>query len=303
MREILALLGPGTIGLAATQVNLFVSTLLATTQGTGAVSWLTYAFRVMYLPIGLFGVSIGTAVLPAVSRHTAAADDVAVRRTSAQGLAMMVVLNVPATVGLLVLADPIVTLLFERGRFRPEDTAMTAAALRLYAIGLVGYAAVRIVSPIFYAIRQSRVPVIVSTCSIALNILASVALVPVLGFRGLALGTSLATIANGGLLVALLRRRLNGIDGARLSSTCLKTVAASILMAMAAIAIERGLFAVWPTMSLGAQVLRLGATIAGGLVVLAVAGKLLRIREFDDLLAVATRRGSTVAPPEGTNLK
>ena len=126
-------MGPGTIGLAATQVNIFVNTLLATSQGTGAVSWLTYAFRLMYLPIGLFGVSIGTAVLPAVSRHAAVDDVDGVRQTVSRGLAMMLMLNVPATFGLLVLATPIVRLLFERGHFLPSDTAADgggAAVLR-----------------------------------------------------------------------------------------------------------------------------------------------------------------------------
>ena len=104
LRQVLMLMGPGTIGLAATQVNIFVNTLLATSQGTGAVSWLTYAFRLMYLPIGLFGVSIATAVLPAVSRHAAVDDLAGIRKTVSRGLAMMLMLNVPATLGLVVLA-------------------------------------------------------------------------------------------------------------------------------------------------------------------------------------------------------
>ena len=114
---VLWLMGPGTIGLAATQVNIFVNTLLATSQGTGAVSWLTYAFRLMYLPIGLFGVSIATAVLPAVSRHAASNDLDGVRDTLTRGVSLMLMLNVPATLGLITLATPIVRLLFEHGRF------------------------------------------------------------------------------------------------------------------------------------------------------------------------------------------
>src|SRR6185436_11411753 len=101
---------------------------------------------------GLFGVSIGTAVLPAVSRHAALDDVAGIRRTVSRGLAMMMVLNVPATLGLIVLATPIVQLLFERGHFLPSDTEATAAALRWYAVGLVGYSAVRIAAPTFYAI-------------------------------------------------------------------------------------------------------------------------------------------------------
>ena len=116
LRRVLVLMGPGTIGLAATQVNVFVNTVLATGEGTGAVSWLNYAFRLMYLPIGLFGVSIATATLPAVSRHAAQGDEPAARRTIADGLSLMLMLNVPATVGLIVLATPIVRVIFERAR-------------------------------------------------------------------------------------------------------------------------------------------------------------------------------------------
>ena len=191
LRQMLVLMGPGTIGLAATQVNLFVNTLLATSQGTGAASWLTYAFRVMYLPIGLFGISIATAVLPQASRQAANGDVPAIRRTVARGLALMLMLNVPATFGLLALATPIVRLLFERGQFLPSDTAATAAALQFYAIGLVGYSTARIVSPVFYAVGKSRVPVAVAVASIAINIGAAILLVRVAGFRGLALATSL----------------------------------------------------------------------------------------------------------------
>src|SRR6185295_299474 len=116
-----------TIGLAATQVNVFVNTVLATREGTGAVSWLNYAFRLMYLPTGLFGVSIATAVIPAVSRCAARDDDAGVRATLAEGLSLMFVLNVPATIGLIALSHPIVRVIFERRAFLPSDTAATAA--------------------------------------------------------------------------------------------------------------------------------------------------------------------------------
>src|SRR5688572_22033008 len=161
-RRVLVLMGPGTIGLAATQINVFVNTVLATGQGTGAVSWLNYAFRLMYLPIGLFGVSIATATLPAVSRHAARHDTAAVRTTIADGMSLMLMLNIPATVGLVALAVPIVRVIFERGAFTAADTAATAAALQFYAIGLLGYSVVRIVSPTFYALGRNRTPVLVS---------------------------------------------------------------------------------------------------------------------------------------------
>ena len=286
IRRILVLMGPGTIGLAATQVNLFVNTVLATSQGTGAASWLTYAFRLMYLPIGLFGASIATAVLPAVSRHAAAGDADAMRRTVSRGLALMLVLNVPATLGLIVLATPIVQLLFERGRFLPADTAATANALRLYAVGLAGYSAVRIASPTFYAIGESRVPAMVSGVAILVNIAASVLLVRAIGFAGLALGTSLAAIANAALLLWLLRRRLGGLDARRLSGMLAKIGASAIVMAIAAAAIQRGMDRVAPGAGVGARAFRLAFSIGGGLTVFAIATKMSRIDEIDELASL-----------------
>ena len=290
LRRVLLLMGPGTIGLAATQVNLFVNTLLATGQGTGAASWLTYAFRLMYLPIGLFGVSIGTAVLPAVSRHAALSDAAGIRHTVSRGLAMMLMLNVPATVGLMVLATPIVQLLFERGHFLPADTSATAAALRWYAAGLTGYSAVRIASPTFYAIGESRTPAMVSVGAIAVNVIASVALVRAVGFQGLALGTSIAAVVNAALLLGLLRRRLGGLDGGRLLATLLKVSAASAVMAIAAVAVQHAMDRVVPGSQLVPQAVRLGVVMAGSLATLAVMARILGIDAFEDAVEMVASR-------------
>jgi putative peptidoglycan lipid II flippase len=282
VRRVLMLMGPGTLGLAATQVNLIVNTLLATSQGTGAVSWLTYAFRLMYLPIGLFGVSIATAVLPAASRHAAVDDTDALRTTVSRGLRLMLMLNVPATLGLLVLATPIVRLLFERGRFLPADTVHTAAALQFYAVGLVGYATARILSPVFYAVGRSRTPALVSVFTIAINVVLSVTLVRLIGFRGLALGTSIAATANGGVLLWLLRRHLRGLEGARLLQTGAKVAIAALVMAALAVAVDRFASAVAPGAGTIPQAVRLFATIMCALAALGAAATLLRIEEFDD---------------------
>jgi putative peptidoglycan lipid II flippase len=288
--HVLLLMGPGTLGLAATQVNIFVNTLLATAQGTGAVSWLSYAFRIMYLPIGLFGVSIATAVLPAVSQHAAVSDERGIRETVSRGLALMLVLNVPATAGLIVLARPIVQLLFEHGKFLPADTVATSSALRLYALGLVGYSTARIASPTFYVLGQSRIPVAVSAGTVLVNVLLSVALVRTIGFLGLALGTSLAALANGGLLLVLLRRRLHGLNGTTLASSVYKVGAATTVMALTTLAIERGAVVVIGGGTFGAQLIRLGLAIGGGLATLALAATLLKTREFTDVVALIRER-------------
>jgi putative peptidoglycan lipid II flippase len=290
LRRVLTLMGPGCVGLAATQVNLFVNTLLATSQGTGAASWLTYAFRLMYLPIGLFGVSIGTAMLPAVSRQAAVGDTAGMRATVSRGLGMMLMMNVPATFGLFVLATPIVQLLFERGQFLPADTAATAAAVRFYAIGLTGYSAARIVSPTFYAIGESRVPAMVSGGVILVNAVTSVLLVRAIGFEGLALGTSVAAIVNAFTLVWLLRRRLGGLDGRRLSVTLVKVMASATAMSLAAVAIQQKMSRILPDPHVWAQTVRLAASIGGALVALAVAARLLRIDEFEDAIEMVGGR-------------
>jgi putative peptidoglycan lipid II flippase len=290
LHQVLVLMGPGTVGLAATQVNLFVNTLLATSQGTGAVSWLSYAFRLMYLPIGLFGVSIATATLPVVSRHVAVQDRDGVRHTVAQAIAMMLVLNVPATFGLVVLSEPIVCLLFEHGRFVHSDTAATAAALRFYAVGLVGYATARIASPVFYALGRSRIPVIVSISTIALNVVINLLFIRMLGFVGLALGTSIAMIANGGVLLMLLRRHLDGLEERTLAISFVKTLIASALMAAVSFGVSRLFNGITAGRGVVVQGMQVFAAISAGVVVLVAAARLLRIRELDEALASVTAR-------------
>ena len=153
------------------------------------MSWLDFAFRLMYLPIGLFGVSIATAATPAISRMVAEQDFARIRSTLANALGLMLFLNVPATVGLVILAEPIVAVIFQHGEFTAADTVATARALQLYAIGLVGYSIVRIISPTFYALQRSRIPVMVSAASVVVNVGLNLTLVRVMGYRGLALGT------------------------------------------------------------------------------------------------------------------
>ena len=290
LRRVLILMGPGTIGLAATQVNVLVNMWLATSQEIEAVNWLNYAFRLMYLPIGLFGVSIATAALPAVSRHHHAEDVTAVRNTVSDGLSLMAMLNVPATIGLMVLAVPIVRMLFEHGRFTPADTFATAAALQYYAIGLVGYSVVRITSPMFYAFGRNRIPVIVSVVTVLVNAALNYWLVQVIGFRGLALGTSIAALFNAGTLLFLLRSQLQGLNGAPLFSSVARIALASVAMGAAAFASHRALESWLPGSGEMIQIVRLVLAIGFALLVLAGGAWLLSIREFKQGVAIVTRR-------------
>jgi len=286
VKEILQLMGPGTIGVAAAPINVLVNTYLATSQGVGPASWLTYAFRLMYLPIGIFGVSVATAALPDLSRQAGDNDSAGMRRTISSALRLMLVLNVPATVGLMALAYPIVELLLERRMFLPSDTSATAAALVCYAPGLLGYSAVKIISPAFYAMKDSRTPVTISLISVGANLGLNLLLVRLLGYRGLALGTAIAAMLNAGMLVWVLRARIGGIEGRRVVTTFVKILMASLLMGAVAYFLSSWLRDALPGESTYVRAARVFTAIAAAIVVLIGASRALRIEEF----TIATSR-------------
>jgi putative peptidoglycan lipid II flippase len=290
LQRVLILMGPGTLGLAATQINVFVNTVLATGEGTGAVSWLNYAFRLMYLPLGIFGVSVATAAMPAIARHADREDFAALRREVADGLAMMVMLNVPATFGLIALATPIVAMLLERGAFTAADTQATAAALMCYAVGLTGYSVVKIASPTFYALHESRTPVLVSTASVVVNVALNLLLVRRFGYLGLAVGTSVTAFVNASVLLWFLRRRIGGLDGGRLLGIVLRTVVAAAVMAAAAWGIERALAQALPGRSFPIQAVHVLGAISGALAVLLLTARLLRLDEMTDVIVMLASR-------------
>jgi putative peptidoglycan lipid II flippase len=290
LRQVLVLMGPGLVGLAALQINLFVNTVLATGEGTGAVSWLNYAFRLMYMPIGLFGISIATAALPTLSRQAAQGDLAGMRQTVSSGLRMMLMLNVPATAGLIALAWPIIALLFQHGSFTRADTSATAIALACYAPGLVGYSAVRLAVPAFYALHDSRTPMVASLAAVLVNIALNVTLVRVLGYAGLALGTAVAALFNATLLLWLLRGRLAGLDERRIVTSFAKILVASAVMGAAAWQANAVLTMMVAGETVAARLIRVSSDIALALVVLVVAARVLRIREFTEALANVRRR-------------
>jgi putative peptidoglycan lipid II flippase len=290
MREILLLMGPGTLGLAASQVNLIVNTYLAVGEGEGAVTALQLAFRLMYLPIGLFGVSVATAAIPEIARQVNAGALIEVRRIVSSSLRMMLMLSVPATVGLMVLAVPIVELIFQRGEFNADSTRMTALALLGYAPGLIGYSAVKIASPTFYAMKDARTPVLISLATIVLNLALNLTLVRAMSFQGLALGTAIAALFNAVCLFWFLSRRIDGVDGSRVLVSTGKILLASLVMGAAAWGTEGWLNQVLPSFSgLGgwmAVSLRAGLRVFGAIgvavIVLGLAAWALRLREFTD---------------------
>ncbi|TMA59808.1 MAG: murein biosynthesis integral membrane protein MurJ, partial [Deltaproteobacteria bacterium] len=242
VRQIMKLMGPAIIGTAAVQINVFVNTNFASAiidPATGAVlngpvSWLSYAFRFMQFPIGVFGVAIATATLPPLSRSTRNPDYVEFRRTLAHSLALVFLLCIPSALGLAVLGRPIVALVFEHGKFTSFDTVQTANALTAYSIGLAGYAAVKVLSPAFYALNDARTPMLISLGSIAVNYVMNSLLVGPLGHVGLAFSTSTVALVNFLLLALFMRRRVQRLEGRHLGKTVLRIAGASIPMAITA---------------------------------------------------------------------
>ena len=281
LRDVLRLMGPGTLAGAAVQINLLINMVLATGEGTGAVSWLGYAVRVMYLPIGLFGVSIAAASLPTVSRHAAHEDFQGMRETISRALRLMLMLNVPATIGLIALGQPIVQLIFERGSFSSIDTVSTTAALLFYAPGLVGYSAVRIAVPAFYALGNSLLPAYISMATVVLNIALNLVLVTLIGYQGLALGTSVAALANALVLLIVLNRRLEGLNIKQIVTTGVKITIASLVMGSAATLTHSWLLLSWVSDNFLTRFGSITISIGVGLIVLVLTSRLLRLTELD----------------------
>jgi len=289
VRRIAGLMGTAVVGLSATQVNIVVNTIFAS-QEERAVTWLNFAFRLMQFPLGVFGVAVATVAGASVAQKAAARDLPAVRETVGQGLRLVAFLNVPSAVGLLVLSSPIIAVIFEHGRFTPEDTAGTAQALVFYALGLYCYSGVKVLAPAFYALDDARVPLWGSVLGMLSNVALNLALHPLLGFRGVALGTSLAAAANFGVLAVAWRRRHGGFGARGLVPQLLRVLGSTAALALAAWAAHRGLLQVAPPAGFGRQALLCFGPIAAGAAAYFAAARLLGVEELSELWGALRRR-------------
>jgi putative peptidoglycan lipid II flippase len=240
-RRIATLMAPATLGVAAVQVNVVINSSFASLVSDGAISWLSYAFRLMQLPIGVFGVAVGTTALTHLSRHAADRDLPALSDTLRRGLRMVLFLTVPSTVGLALLGVPIIRLIFQHGRFSEHATIETARALGGYAAGLVSYAAIKVVAPAFYALGRTRVPVVASVAAVAANLAWNALSFRALGHVGLALGTSIAATVNLAVLVVAFQRRVYKLVSRDLVGAFARILAAAAAMGAAVWASSRWL--------------------------------------------------------------
>jgi putative peptidoglycan lipid II flippase len=283
LRKILRLMGPAIVGNAAVQINVLVITNFASRiPGNGPVSWLGYSFRFMQLPLGLFGVAIASATLPAISRSAGAGDFDEFRRTLSKSLGMVFLFTLPSAVGLIVLGRTMIGAIYQGGKFSAYDTKQTAVALSCYALGLAGYSALKVLNPAFYALHDARTPMIVSLISIAVNYLVASLLFSRtdLGHAGLALSTAAVATFGGLALFVILRRRIAGIYGRNLMSSIWKIAVASAVMG-AVVWLANGLVENRLGVDRLARLVDLGVSIPLGIVVFYGLCRALRVSELD----------------------
>jgi putative peptidoglycan lipid II flippase len=207
VRRTLAIMAPGTIGAGVTQLNLLISTALASFLPSGSVSYLYYADRLNQLPLGVVGIAVGTAILPSLSRHVRLGHQSDAVATQNRGIELALLLTLPAAVALAVLAIPILAVLFQHGAFGPADTAATAAALTAYAAGLPGFVLIKVLAPAFFARHDTATPVKIAVAAMAVNLSLTLVLMQFLAHVGIALATTAAGWLNALMLLLLLIRR------------------------------------------------------------------------------------------------
>ena len=290
VRKIARLLAPAIVGVGAVQINVLVNTQIASfLQENGPVSWLSYAFRIIYLPIGLFGVAVGVVNLRDVSVFATQEKWEDLKETVANSIKLISILSIPSAVGLMVLAVPIVHVLFERGEFTAADTLYTAYAVIFYSLGLFAYSCIKVYVPTFYALNDTRTPVRISLTAVASNLAINLILVFLIlpreyGYVGLAFGTALSVTLSIVLLGKSFQRRLGSLQDYRVVPTCLKAAGAAGVMGVIVYLLNRLLQELWREMDLWQELLVLTICILVGMAVYFGCCQLLRIEEIRHFL-------------------
>lgn len=238
VRRVLLLMGPAIFGVSVSQINLLLDTVLASFLPTGSVSWLYYSDRLVELPLGVFAIAISTVILPSLSRLQASANPKAFSATLDWSMRVVLLIGIPASVALLVLAEPILATLFQSGKLTPRDVAMASFSLRAYAVGLLAFMLIKVLAPGYFSRQDTKTPVRYGIIAMVSNMLLNIALVvPLhlywqLGHVGLALATSLSSFINAGLLYRGLRRLGVYTHESGFLSTLCRILMAALAMAL-----------------------------------------------------------------------
>ena len=293
VRTLLRLILPAALGAGAVQVNLLISTALAARfLPEGAVSFLYYADRLNQLPLGLIGIGVGTAMLPALSRQLASGNDGAAGHTQNRAIELVLVLTLPAAAALTVSATPIIRALLEHGRFLPSDTLATANALAAFAVGLPAYVLIKVLTPGFHARQDTTTPVRIAVASMIVNLVGNLVLIWPMAHVGIALSTALAAWVNAGALFIVLRRRGHFAIDARLRRAGLRLVIAAATM-VGVLVLVNPLVAPFTGAGWLVRGIALSVLIGSGGIAYAVAARLLGIFTLAELRTQFSRKGTS----------
>ncbi|MBV8973591.1 MAG: murein biosynthesis integral membrane protein MurJ, partial [Sinobacteraceae bacterium] len=289
---ILRLMGPSVIAASTTQVNVLVNSVFASKLGDGPTFWLTVAFRLMQLPLGIFGVALGTVALPLLARMAATGNTAAFRSELARGMRLAFLMTIPASVGLIVLADPIISVLYQHGRFGAYETAQSAGALRFYALGLCGYAALKVLVNAFYALDRRKTPMVVSFIAVALNLVLNWIFTRELGWghRGLAFSTACVASSNFLILYLLMRSELGRLESRLMVRLLAKVAVASAALFAVCWAGNHLLLADWALQPFWPKLVSLALIIGSGAAVFFGCASVLGIGEVHDIVSAVRRR-------------
>ena len=294
VRRILRLMGPAVIAGSAVQVNVLLNTIFASHLDVkdGPVSWLNYAFRLMQLPLGVFGVAVATVTLPVLARVATEGINDNFRRVLGAGNRLVLFLTLPSAVGLFILAEPIISLLYERGKFTHYETLATAAALRWYAVGLIFYACIKVIQPAFIAIDRRLVPMYVALGSIALNAALNGYFVTHYPMRHdfLALSTAVIAATNFLLLYVTMSRIAGGLETTKIVGTLGKLIPAVALLGTVAWAGNHWLLQGWSSFGLLRRTVMLGSIVAGAGGAYFLAASVLKVDEAQQFLGIVKRK-------------
>ena len=292
VKSLLRLMGPSVIAASTTQVNVLINSVFASQLGDGPTFWLTVAFRLMQLPLGIFGVALGTVALPLLARMAATGNLPVFRSELARGMRLAFLMTIPASVGLMVLAEPIISVLYQHGRFGAYETAESAGALRFYAIGLCGYAALKVLVNAFYAIDRRKTPMVVSFIAVALNLALNFIFTRELGWghRGLALSTACVASSNFLILYLLMRAHLGRLESGALFELLWKLALASLVLLAIAWAGGHYLLGGWATQAFWPKCASLTLVIAVAGAAFFFVANALKIAEVHDIVAAVRRR-------------
>jgi putative peptidoglycan lipid II flippase len=290
LRRIMILMIPAVIGLSATQINIFINTNFAARCAEGSVSWLNYAFRLMQFPIGIFGVAISIAALPVISRQVSQGDLGALKSTYVSSLIMAFLLTIPASFGLAFLAKPIIRIIFEHGRFNAADTLHTAEALAFYAVGLFAYSSIKITVPVFYALNDTKYPVMASFLAVVTNILIVSSTLEAFQHKAIAFSTSITMIINFLFLSTVLYAKVGGYNWRYLLTSMIKITFASLIMGLLTFRFHQTLGRLFNYERLGDEILALVLVIALAVSAYFLLIRWLGIKELNEVLESLKRR-------------